>query len=131
MGQKSIFFRLLRFFHSSTITNLSDYEMPNRDLENQFHRAMIGVYERALRECGYNATRFIQMVQNDKGVEAAKRLLQAPGFQYGFTELWQCGRLDITMEALVIQPQYAELFTEEEIQIAKTRLKDVVIKWIK
>lgn len=93
-------------------------------LENQFHRAMVGVYERALRECGHNATRFIQMVQNYRGLEAAKKLLHTAGFQYGFTELWQCGRLDITMEALVIQPQYAELFTEEEIQIARTRLEE-------
>lgn len=98
--------------------------MPNRDLENQFHRAMVNVYERALRVCRYNATRFIQMVQNYGGVEAAKRLLHTPGFQYGFKELWLCGRLDITMEALVIQTQYAELFTEEEIQIAKTRLEE-------
>lgn len=95
-----------------------------RDLENQFYRAMVHVYERALRECGYNATRFIKMVQDYGGVEAAKKLLHTPGFQYGFTELWQCGRLDITMEALVIQPQYAELFTEEEIQTAKTRLEE-------
>jgi hypothetical protein len=95
-----------------------------RELSNQFHRAMINIYERALRECRYNANRFIQMVQHDGGVEAAKRLLHTPGFQYGFTELWQCGRLDIIMEALVIQPQYAELFTEEEIQTAKTRLEE-------
>lgn len=85
---------------------------------------MIGIYEKALRECGYNATRFIQMVQNHGGVEAARRLLHTPGFQYGFTELWQCGRLDITMEALVIQPQYHELFAEEEINIARSRLEE-------
>ncbi|MBU4446222.1 MAG: hypothetical protein Q8N12_09000 [Thermodesulfovibrionales bacterium] len=96
----------------------------HKDVENIFHRAMIGVYESALRECRYNATRFIQMVQNHGGVESAKILLHTPGFQYGFTELWQCGCLRLTMEALVIQPQYAALFTQEEIEITRTRLEE-------
>lgn len=95
-----------------------------KTLENQFHRAMIGVFEGALYKCKYRATRFIQMVQDYGGVQAAKKLLHTPGYQYGFTELWQCGHLDITMEALVIQPEYAELFTEEEIQIARKRLEE-------
>jgi hypothetical protein len=93
-------------------------------LENQFHKAMLGVYESALYECRYNATRFLQMVNNHRGLQAAKILLHTPGFQYGFTELWQCGCLRLTMEALVIQPQFSVLFTEEEIQIAKNRLQE-------
>lgn len=101
--------------------------MPNghnlRELENQFHKTMLGVYVSALRECGYNATRFLQMVGNHGGLQAAKILLHTPGFQYGFTELWQCGCLRLTMEALVIQPRFSVLFTEEEIQIAKNRLQ--------
>lgn len=94
------------------------------EIEKQFHRAMRDVYANALRECKYNATRFIQMVENHGGVEAAKILLHTPGFQYGFTELWKCGCLKLTMEALVLQPQYAALFTDEEREIAKTRLQD-------
>lgn len=95
-----------------------------RALENQFNRAMREIYANALRECGYRATRFIQMVENHGGVEAAKILLHTPGFQYGFTELWQCGCLRLTMEALVLQPQYTALFTDEEREIARTRLTD-------
>ncbi len=95
-----------------------------QELEDQFHRAMREVYTNALRECRYNATRFIQMVENNGGVEAANILLNTPVFQYGFTELWQCGCLKLTMEALVLQPQYAPLFTEEEREIARTRLQE-------
>ena len=95
-----------------------------RELENQFHKAMLGVYESALRECGHNATRFLQMVGNHGGLQAAKILLHTPGFQYGFKELWKCGCLRLTMEALVIQPQFSVLFTKEEIQIAKNRLQE-------
>ena len=85
---------------------------------------MQDIYANALRECGYRATRFIQMVENHGGVEAAKILLHSPGFQYGFTELWKCGCLRLTMEALILQLQYAALFTDEEREIARTRLKE-------
>jgi hypothetical protein len=92
-------------------------------LEKQFHRAMIGVYEAALRKCHYNASRFLQMVNEHGGVGAARILLHTPGFQYGFTELWLCKCLDLSMEALVIREEYAPLFTAEEHQIARERLK--------
>lgn len=95
-----------------------------RALENQFHGGMLDVYTNALRECQYNAKRFIQMVENHGGFEAAKILLHTHGFQYGFTELWKCKCLNLTMEALVLQPQYVALFTDEEGEIARTRLQD-------
>ncbi|OGW20223.1 MAG: hypothetical protein A2077_02335 [Nitrospirae bacterium GWC2_46_6] len=95
-----------------------------RELENQFHSAMRDIYVNALRECRYKATRFLQMVESHGGVEAAKILLHTPGFQYGFTELWQCGCLRLTMEALVLQSKYVVLFTDEEREIARSRLQE-------
>lgn len=94
------------------------------DLENQFHRAMIGIYDAALKKCNYRATYFLQMVNEQEGMQAAKRLLNKTGLQYGFTELWLCGCLKLTMEALVLQPQFSVLFTEEEKQVAKNRLQE-------
>jgi len=36
--------------------------------------------------------------------------------------LWECGRLDLSMEALVIDPRFEELFSAEEREIARERL---------
>ena len=33
----------------------------------------------------------------------------------GFTELWQRGRLDLPVEALVMQPKWASLFSGIEL----------------
>ncbi|MCK4375611.1 MAG: hypothetical protein KAX19_09790 [Candidatus Brocadiae bacterium] len=93
-------------------------------LEEQFHKAMIAVYERARDECGYNATRFLQMVMDLGGLEAAKRLLDSDKVSSGLTKLWELGRLDISMEALVIDPKWQGLFTEEEVATARQRLED-------
>lgn len=92
--------------------------------EKEFHRAMVGIYDKAKHECGYHASHFLQMLSKYGGLETARRLLRTKDVQYGFTELWQCGRLDLTVEAHVLKPEFADLFTMEERQEAESRLKE-------
>ena len=91
-------------------------------LEIEFHKDMIDIYRKAKEECGYNATRFLQMVSNDGGIKTAKKLLATAEPSDGFTELWRNHRLDLTMENLVIKLKYRSLYTEQEIEIAQERL---------
>lgn len=95
----------------------------NNSLENKFHQAMLGIYEQANDACEYNPTRFLQMVQEHGGIETARRLLAKDEVQSGLTTLWECHRLDLSMEALVIQPRFRSLFTELEIATARERLE--------
>jgi hypothetical protein len=97
--------------------------MPGR-LEQAFHRAMIDVYRCAKAEISYTATRFFQMVDESGGLGAAKSLLAAPGVSDGFTVLWERGRLDLTVEAHVLRPEFRSLFTEEELATARRRLRE-------
>jgi hypothetical protein len=90
-------------------------------LEEEFHDAMLNLYQRAGRECGYWANYFIRDLKNYGGVETACRLLAKPE-QTGLSKLEALGRLDITVEWLVLKPRYAPLFTEEERTIAYDRL---------
>ena len=62
------------------------------------------------------------MVNEKGGLATAKALLAKPEPQEGFTTLWECGRLDLSMEALVIAPRFEELFSVEERERAKERL---------
>lgn len=59
------------------------------------------------------------------GVGTARRLLHSHDLPSGFTTLWERGRLDLTIEALVVQPQFRDLFTADEIAIAHKRLDDL------
>lgn len=70
----------------------------------------------------YNATRFLQMIGNKGGVAAAKQLISKSGGTEGFTALWEQGRLDLSVEANVLKPEYQELFSEEERSICRERL---------
>ena len=92
-------------------------------LENQFHNAMKNIYKRAKKECSYDASQFLNMISKDGGLKTAKGLLKTKEIQYGFTELWECGRLDLTVEAHVLMPEFKTLFSEAEIAEARARLE--------
>lgn len=99
------------------------------DIESQFHQAMLDIYEAARRELNYKPTYFLQMVSEVGGLEAARRLLQKNELSEGFTTLWVNGRLDLSVEAHVIKPEYHSLFTAAEIATAEQRLREVDFKF--
>jgi hypothetical protein len=83
---------------------------------------MARIYARAKSEAGYNATRYLQMISERGRLATASQLLRAPGVSDGFTHLWERGRLDLTVEALVPQAEWRQLFTSSELAIARDRL---------
>jgi len=92
--------------------------------EAQFHDAMLGLYKTAISEAGYNATRFLRMVSENGGMDAARTLLHASSVSEGYVALWERQRLDLTVEALVLQDKWKALFTPAEIEIARKRLAE-------
>ena len=92
------------------------------ETERKFNIAMKDIYETAKRECGYTATRFMQLVAEKGGVAAAKQLIRKAGGTDGFATLWEHGRLDLSVEACILKDEYKELFTDEEREICKKRL---------
>jgi len=92
------------------------------DLERRFESAMRDIYFRAKRECRYNAERFYQMIDQRGAIETAKSLISKPEGSDGFTNLYMMGRLDLTVEALVLKDEYMELFSEDEHQLCREKL---------
>ena len=97
--------------------------MPTDALVAQFDEAMISIYQRALVEANYKATRFLQMLHEHRGLETARILLHAVTVSEGYTALWERGRLDLTVEAVIHDNQkWHELFTSQELAICTSRL---------
>lgn len=92
-------------------------------LKKQFHEDMIHIYTTAKKECGYTASRFLQMVTERGGVAAAKALISKPGGTDGFAVLWERRRLDLSVESYVLKPEYKTLFTDEERNMCRERLE--------
>lgn len=93
-------------------------------LEAEFAAAMQDIYRRAKVESGYNATVFLQMLQSRGALETARYLIHTAKPSDGFTALWAKGRLDLTVEAHVLQPRFEPLFTDEERAICRHRLEN-------
>ena len=99
--------------------------MPDRKLAEEFDEAMHIVYQRALSEANYKATLFLGMLYAHRGLETALLLLHAPKVTDGYTALWERGRLDLTVEAVIHDnAKWHALFTEEELGICHNRLKE-------
>lgn len=56
---------------------------------------------------------------------AAKALLSKPSVTTGFERLWLEKRLDLTVEALALNPKFADLFTSEELATVERRLREL------
>jgi hypothetical protein len=94
------------------------------DLEKQFTQAMFHIYRRAKAEAKYNATIFLQMITDNEGLATAKTLINAQEQSDGYTALYLRGRLDLTVEAVVVEnSQWHPLFTSDEIERAAKRLR--------
>ena len=98
--------------------------MTSSNLAAAFHQAMLATYQEALT-IGYRPARFLQMVSEHGGVETARIILAQNNPTEGFGTLWEKQRLDLAIEALVLKPEFASLFSEEDRAKARARLDDV------
>jgi hypothetical protein len=97
----------------------------DQNLVPDFDQEMLGIYQRALAEAKYNASRFLTMLHEHRGLETARILLHSATVSEGYTALWERGRLDLTVEAVIHDhPKWHSLFTAEELAICIKRLKD-------
>lgn len=93
--------------------------------ESRFHKDMLNTCQIAKQELGYRPSRFLQLLTELGGVQAAKRLIAKQGESYGLEVLWQGRRLDLSMEVHVIKPEYQSLFTSEEVQRCREVLDEM------
>ena len=78
----------------------------------------------SINECRYTPHYFMRMRTKYGGVEATKRLLHRPDDPSGFVRLWELRRLDLSLEKVVLEPEWRNLFTDEELKVAQRRLDE-------
>jgi len=95
-------------------------------VEDDFTNALIDAYRRSGEETGYWARRFLAAVRRHGGLSTAKRMLKprTAGQRAGLDTLLEAGRPDLTIEAIILRPEYRGLFTEAELATAEQRLGD-------
>lgn len=91
------------------------------DLEQEFTIVCLG----AIADCrslGYDPSVWMRMVKDHGAVEAARRLIKSSELQDGLKRLLRMGRIELTVEYVIIQERWHDLFTEDERRAAEWRL---------
>lgn len=99
--------------------------LPTR--KTAFERAMRNIYE-AARLHGYTANYFLGLINEHGGLAAAKRLLRPGPGSDGLASLYEKGLSHLSVEALVQKPEWRDLFTNEELAIARQRYLEPIAR---
>ncbi|ELM3719639.1 hypothetical protein RYR53_002714 [Aeromonas hydrophila] len=90
------------------------------DFSSEIREAISQCYE-----LGYHPSRFEEMIATSHPVDVAKNFVISGEFQSGFKQLKRLGKLNLTVEGIMINPKYSALFTKGELEAAKWRLENV------
>ncbi|HEX8211942.1 MAG TPA: hypothetical protein VF584_17330 [Longimicrobium sp.] len=98
-------------------------------LEERFHRKLESSYWEVGRATSYWANRFLQKVRRVGGLQASREWLDAKkDTAAGLDRVVSVGRADLSLEAMVLEEEWKELFTPEERRIARERLDAAIAR---
>ncbi|MEG1276469.1 MAG: hypothetical protein RSD26_00585, partial [Cellulosilyticaceae bacterium] len=89
-----------------------------------FHNDMINLYKRTNKELKYKSTKLLDMINKYGGYEAAIKFIKSESNKFDFTILWENERLDLSVEGLITNIKYRELFPDEVISFCDKKLKE-------
>lgn len=96
--------------------------MGSGNLEEMFDSEMLRLYEKQ-RQVMRDPIRFRGMLGNLGGLATAVQMLESPTPGDGFVVLWEKGRPDLSVEALILKEPWCNLFTDELLAVARSRLE--------
>jgi hypothetical protein len=89
--------------------------------EDLWQKEMLQIYDDA-DAIGYEASGFRGLVASHGPLRAAKMLINMDEPSKGFFELWKLERLDISVEARALKPEFRGLFSNSELSMCRRRL---------
>ncbi|HDS1736254.1 HNH endonuclease [Pseudomonas sp. BP8] len=98
------------------------------DVFTAFLREKAAEAQRAVK---YRPIEFLKMLGSIGGYKTAVSLLTKPKVSNGFTRLFIGGRLDLTVEAVILESRWARFFDDYLISSAEKRLSNVGYKVVR
>jgi hypothetical protein len=92
--------------------------VPDGTLES----VLFEVIQRCVDELRYNPLQLREMVHDLGALDAVRRILNRSTPSDGFRQLWEAGRLDLTVETVALQ--FSSLFAPAELATARQRLRE-------
>ena len=95
--------------------------MGTDNLEDMFDSEMWRLYDKQ-RQVMRDPIRFRGMLVNRGGLATAIQMLESSTPGDGFMVLWEKGESHLSVEALVLTEPWRNLFTDEQLTVARSRL---------
>lgn len=94
-----------------------------RSLADKFREALLNNYDQARREIGIQAPEFLRVLDVHGAVDAARQVIHGlgPGIELR-RGLRQGKRLELSVEATMLRPEFAPLFSRAELAAARDTL---------
>lgn len=106
--------------------------MLEQNLQEEFNKEVFKNMKQSQELLKCNHSRFMQMYNryNNNFVTVANVLaLDRSYITEGILRLWKMKKLNLTVEALVVDPKYRSLFSKKVIDICKSKLKKLGYNW--
>lgn len=84
-------------------------------LEKQFDEVYVKYCKQAEKACACKLTRMMQQVEKFGGIKTAKEIIRKGRLSDDFEKLAAARQIKLTLEALVVESAYSELFTDDEV----------------
>ena len=85
------------------------------ELEKKLQQEVIKNCKVAEKEYDCKMTRFLQTIERFGIVRTAQEIFRKGRTSDCFNRLAEAGHLELTMEAIIVKGEYAELFTDEQV----------------
>jgi hypothetical protein len=92
-------------------------------LASALEAAMMEQFRQCWTQLRYRPTYVLQHLSEHGAIETARWVVRIQNESSGFIRLWEAQRLDLSIEALVLQPRFAALFSVEDRRLAYEALK--------
>lgn len=93
------------------------------ELKRELRERYISTYNEC-KKFKYFPRAFLDMVvSNEDIVAVTRRLVHKEGGTSGFTTLFENNRMDLSVEKIILEPRYRELFTREDLLVSYERLQ--------
>jgi hypothetical protein len=102
----------------SEVISPTPSEQSDPDLLRRLRRAVAETYE-TLSHMGFGDR---EGLDEYGAVAMTHRHLKSKFASAGFTRLWEMGRLELSIEAIVLRPEFQSLYSAEELAVARERL---------
>lgn len=122
-GVARLFERLVRTSPSMARTGAALPAQDRQRLEKRLKERLAVATEDFKRVFGYAPGRWLQMESESGTLGACQRILAPGEYVSQLTPLWEKKRLHQSVEAIILELEFAPLFTDVERKVARERLK--------